>query len=43
MLLLLIGLIIGACVYIIRKDIAEYEARWNRDLGNHDDMEDRKR
>ena len=42
MLILLIGLIIGAGVYIIAKGNAEFEARWNRDLGNHDDMGDKR-
>ena len=42
MLIILILLTIGACAYIIAKGNAEFEARWNRDLGNHDDMEDRK-
>ncbi len=43
MLIILILLIVGSCAYIITKGNAEYEARWNRDLSNHDDMEDRKR
>ena len=35
-------MIVCGGAYIIAKDNAEFEVRWNRNLSNHDDMEDRK-